>query len=126
VSELKKGDSFGELSLIYGAVRSATIVTSEPTELIVLDKITYDQIVKGVHVDQIHNTIEFLKHFPVFQDMSPDLMTKLATKAIYKKYPTNTVIIRQGDEPFSVYFIKSGRFKVKNYYYFDSVGIKEN
>jgi len=35
---LEKGDAFGELALLYDSVRSATIVTDEPTELIVLNK----------------------------------------------------------------------------------------
>ena len=35
---LEKGDAFGELALLYDSVRSATIVTDETTELIILDK----------------------------------------------------------------------------------------
>lgn len=36
--KLERGDAFGELALLYDSVRSATIVTDENTELIVLDK----------------------------------------------------------------------------------------
>lgn len=35
---LEKGDAFGELALLYDSVRSATIVTDETTDLIILDK----------------------------------------------------------------------------------------
>lgn len=46
ICDLKEGDSFGELSLIYGAPRSATIKTIEPTDLIVISKHVYDKIIK--------------------------------------------------------------------------------
>ncbi len=36
--QLNKGDAFGELALIYDSVRSATIITTDYTDLIVLDK----------------------------------------------------------------------------------------
>lgn len=36
--ELKKGEAFGELALIYDSVRSATIIAGEYSEMIVLDK----------------------------------------------------------------------------------------
>ncbi len=51
VAELQKGDSFGELALIYGAKRAASIITSESTDLIVLDKPVYDREIKGLQVD---------------------------------------------------------------------------
>ena len=47
MAELKQGDSFGELSLLYGEKRSATIVSLVPTDLIVLDKANYERIVKA-------------------------------------------------------------------------------
>ena len=51
VAELNKGKSFGELALIYGAPRSATIITSEPCYFIVLDKNTYESVVKGLQLE---------------------------------------------------------------------------
>jgi CRP-like cAMP-binding protein len=46
VSELKKGDSFGELSLLFGQPRSGTASVLEKTELITLCKDSYEQIIK--------------------------------------------------------------------------------
>jgi CRP-like cAMP-binding protein len=45
--DLNQGKCFGEKALIYGEKRSATIIAAEPTDLIVLDKMTYDRIIKG-------------------------------------------------------------------------------
>lgn len=44
--DLKEGDSFGELSLIYGAPRAATIRTAEPTDLIIISKAIFDRVIK--------------------------------------------------------------------------------
>ena len=46
VSELKKGDSFGELSLLFGQPRSGTAIILEWTELISLSRESYELIIK--------------------------------------------------------------------------------
>lgn len=47
IVELNQGKCFGELALLKGEKRSATIIAIEPSDLIVLDKIIYDRIIKG-------------------------------------------------------------------------------
>ena len=39
-------------------------------------------------------------------------MEEIAKRCQYKKFPTNTLILRQEDLPTSLFFIKSGRIKV--------------
>jgi CRP-like cAMP-binding protein len=46
VAILKKGDSFGDLSLLYGAPRNATVQTREETDFIMMTKYTYDKVIK--------------------------------------------------------------------------------
>ncbi len=41
------GDAFGELALLYGAPRAATIVSKSPSHLWVLDRNTFNHIVKN-------------------------------------------------------------------------------
>lgn len=92
VAELNKGKSFGELALIYGAPRSATVIAVEPSDLIVLDKYTYDRIIKGLQLDQIESITEFFEFFPLFHDLDRKYLLNIATKVIYKILPTNTII----------------------------------
>ena len=98
--------------MIYGEPRSATIVAIEPSDLIVLDKFTYDKIIKGHQLDQIDSITEFFEFFPLFHDLDRTDLLKIATKVIYKILPTNTIIIRQGDYSKSIYFIKTGKVKL--------------
>lgn len=46
ISELKPFECVGELSVLYGKPRTATAVAIEETELIVLQKSTFDNIMK--------------------------------------------------------------------------------
>ena len=47
VAVLKKGDAFGDLSLLYGAPRNATVKTREETIFIVMNKAIYDKVIKS-------------------------------------------------------------------------------
>jgi CRP-like cAMP-binding protein len=47
VAILKKGDAFGDLSLLYGAPRNATVITKDPCDFIVMTKAIYDKVVKN-------------------------------------------------------------------------------
>lgn len=46
VIDLSPGDSFGELALLHNEPRAATIIATEPTWLITLDKTSYMNIIK--------------------------------------------------------------------------------
>lgn len=72
----------------------------------------YDREIKGLQVDQIDTVIEYFKHFSIFQDISKEVLINISTKSLYRKYPSNTIVVRQGDIPRAVFFIKSGRCKV--------------
>ena len=47
VAVLKKGDAFGDLSLLYGAPRNATVQTKEDTYFITMNKSIYDKVIKS-------------------------------------------------------------------------------
>ena len=49
---------------------------------------------------------------PLFQHLSRQELFNIASKCQYKRFPTNTIILRQDDVPKSVYFIKAGGIKV--------------
>jgi CRP-like cAMP-binding protein len=83
-----------------------------PTEVIVLDKPTYDKVIKNVQTSQIAMVTEFLSHIPAFQCLKRDKLEKVAAKFQLKRYPTNTLMLRQDDLAKSVYYVLAGRVKV--------------
>lgn len=60
ISELKAGDSFGDLSLIYNKPRLATIKTVTPVEFALLSKEQYDSTLKALEQQKIDKKIEEL------------------------------------------------------------------
>lgn len=56
--------------------------------------------------------MEFFKDFPSFQSLPIEDIAKYAAKSLYYKFPSNTVVIREHDQPNEIFFIKTGRVKV--------------
>ena len=111
VNELRVGDAFGELALIYGAPRAATVRAAEPTELMVINKAAFDKVVKQQYVDKIDERMEFFKHFPIFSTLDKASLLNLATVAVYLRFPSSSIVIKQGQTPYSIYFVKAGELK---------------
>jgi cAMP-dependent protein kinase regulator len=59
IGVLKAGQTFGELSLLYGTPRSASIVSVTNSALIKIDKEPFDKYVKNIFENQLQDQIEF-------------------------------------------------------------------
>ena len=112
VAELRSGNSFGELALLYGQPRAATAVSLEITELIVLSKDGYDKVIRSVQSEQINSNFTFLKSLGMFRDVSAETIKYLSKIATLRKYPPHTTIISQDEKPKGIYFIYSGSVKL--------------
>lgn len=51
--ELTTGDSFGEAELTQKGLQIATVTTINPTEVVVLDKTTYDNVIKVSNINKL-------------------------------------------------------------------------
>ena len=112
IRDRKEGDSFGELSLIYGAPRAATIRTAEPTDLIVISKEIYDRVIKKFQVDQIVYIIDFYSNLVVFQSIPKDVLIGLATKTQVVRVKSNEVFVKEGETTNLIWFIYFGKVNV--------------
>ncbi|CDW90270.1 cyclic nucleotide-binding domain containing protein [Stylonychia lemnae] len=112
VAVLKKGDAFGDLSLLYGAPRNASCQTREDSYFIVMNKSIYDKVIKSHQVEKIHEIAQFYLNFPLFQNLDKITLMYFATKTIPQKLQSKQVVVKQGDDPGRVYFVKSGRLKI--------------
>ena len=65
IGVLKAGQTFGELSLLYGTPRSASIVSVTNSALIKIEKEPFDKYVKNIFENQLQDQIEFLKICPI-------------------------------------------------------------
>jgi len=113
IGDLKSGQGFGELSLIYGTPRSATIISVTNSSLLKLDKSSFDTNVRDVYENQLKDQIDFIKICPVFHNTSEDILIKLAVRSEMKRFSHNKIIISKGIKPQYLYIIRMGTVRVK-------------
>ena len=112
VGVLKDGQTFGELSLIYGIFRPASIVAVTNSCLIKINKVPFDKYVKNIFENQLQDQIEFLKLCPVFQKIDKDSLIKLGVRAEFKRFATGKGITETNIKCDIIYIILMGVVKV--------------
>ena len=112
IGVLKDGQTFGELALLYGTPRSASIVAVTNSSLIKIEKAPFDKYVKNIFENQLQDQIEFLKICPIFQKIDKDSLIKLGVRTEIKKYSTGQVILENNYKVDKIYIIRRGGAKV--------------
>lgn len=112
VGELKTGQSFGELSLIYGVPRTTTMIASNTVVLIRLEKSSFDKYVPNFFEQQVNDLLEFLKICPIFYNCSRETLLKLAIRSETKKYISDSLILGRSYKTEYLYLIRRGFVKV--------------
>ncbi|XP_035658107.1 uncharacterized protein LOC118403491 [Branchiostoma floridae] len=105
---LRKGDIFGEMSLITGEARTATIKTQEQAELIVVD-------VHNLHNTDLHDILkqdfkykfDFFRQLELFSPWDDEAMLHLASLARTEECVHGKVVVRDmAEEPVTVFVVK--------------------
>lgn len=110
-SNLKEGYCFGELGLLRGKPRSATVVCKEDCHFAVMLAEDYKTIVAVIERKKIYNKFEFFKKFLV-KGIAYDNLAKLAYSFEKKKYGRNEYVFKEGDPGNEVFLIKKGEVQV--------------
>ena len=112
IGVLKDGQTFGELALLYGTPRTASIVAMTNSSMIKIDKSEFDKYVKNIFENQLQDQIEFLKICPLFQKIDKDNLIKLAVRTEIKRYSTGQIILQGNYKVDRIYLIRRGGVKV--------------
>jgi cAMP-dependent protein kinase regulator len=103
------GEAFGELALLYNAPRAATIKAKTDSHLWVLDRNTFNNIVKEAAQRKRDKYETFLKSVPLLQSMDHYERSKLADAIKEEKYEAEEFIIKQGENGNTFYFVVEGQ-----------------
>ena len=116
VCDYSKGGCFGELALIYGDKRAATIQVSSKTAVLwTLDFTTFRRILTTTNSSRMAAKCEFLKGVPLLKPLTNSQITKIASAMKEASFESGEYIIHQGDIGEEFYLIKEGAVRCTQY-----------
>lgn len=106
------GDSFGELALIYGQPRAATVRAKTDVKCWAIDRLTFRKIMMGTTLKKRRLYEEFLKKVTVLENLTPYERLTVSDALVPCEYKDGDVIIKEGGQAYSFYIITDGEVKV--------------
>ncbi|KNZ73843.1 cAMP-dependent protein kinase regulatory subunit [Termitomyces sp. J132] len=108
VAECKTGQSFGELALMYGHPRAATVLSVEPSTLWSLDRITFRTIIlKAAHRRRTMYE-HFLSTVALLASLDAPERSKIADALVSRTYQDGEAVVRQGEMGETFFFVEEG------------------
>ena len=102
------GTSFGELALMYNAPRAATVVSTEPSVLWQLDRVTFRRILMDSAFQRRRMYEAFLEEVKLLSSLTAYERCKIADALETTKYPAGSTIIKEGDVGDKFYILETG------------------
>ena len=111
-----RGESFGELALVEGSVRSASVRAIEDSQLFEIDEPTFDRLLSDmVHVPDFAPTLQAvveLRQLPAFATLGADELAEVLERGGWVNVAPGETIIEQGREGDAFYALRSGQVEV--------------
>ena len=112
VAECTPGNSFGELALMYGHPRAATVLAVERATLWALDRITFRTIIlKAAHRRRTMYE-QFLAGVDLLASLQPEERSKVADALVSTTYADGAAVVRQGEMGDTFFFVEEGEARV--------------
>ncbi|KAG1780146.1 cyclic nucleotide-binding-like protein [Suillus placidus] len=108
VEECATGTCFGELALMYGHPRAATVQAIEPSTVWALDRTTFRTIIlKAAHRRRTMYE-QFLSSVPLLSSLEPGERSKISDALVSKVHPDGEAVLRQGEMGDTFFFVEEG------------------
>jgi len=112
VGTISSSGSFGELALIYGTPRAASIVAKTPTTLWGIDRDSYRRILMGSTIRKRKLYESFLEKVPILEGLDKWERLTVADALESAFYDEGEVVVKQGDEGNHFFIIIEGTAQV--------------
>lgn len=107
VTQYSAGAVFGELALMYGEPRAATVHTTSDCLLWCLDRATFKNIMMKQNNEQ-YGAVKFLDKLAILKPLSSFERTRFAEALTEVTFSAGQTVIKQGDAGECCYIVKSG------------------
>lgn len=102
------GEAFGELALLYNTPRAASITCDGECYLYVLDRQTFNHIVKDAAVRRREKYENFLKKVKLLETMEDYERCQISEAFKDQNFSAGDTIIKEGDVGMDLYFLVEG------------------
>ncbi|KAL8173281.1 UNVERIFIED_CONTAM: hypothetical protein K2H54_043847 [Gekko kuhli] len=110
---LKKGASFGEIALLKGLRRNATVVCVEETELLVVDKEDFLNNRLDVELQkELEHRFHFFRSLDLFSSLPDESLMALASRCKAEQFHHSRVVVSDTSKSKNIIFIVKGRCDV--------------
>lgn len=114
---LGAGDSFGEIALLEGSPRTASIRSISQTECYSLSREGFQGFIahlglEGAEITEFLRLSQFLRGIKLFRNLGPDETVRILQRAEKRKVAAGDVIIHEGDDGNDFFLIRQGEFSV--------------
>jgi HlyB family type I secretion system ABC transporter len=121
LNKLGPGDGFGEVALLEGGSRTATVRASSEVHALRLDRSVFAALERGspeIRAEfelqvRHHRLRDFLRVHSVFARLPATALAQLIGELRPVPFVARQRLIRQGDPPSSLYIIREGRLRVR-------------
>jgi len=113
VAERKKGQAFGELALMYNALRAASVVATSDSVLWVTDRYSFRHLTAQINTRDTQKYIEYLGTVELLKPLTEESRELLADAFDETNFPAGHTIFKQGDEGDVMYILRTGNVVVQ-------------
>jgi CRP-like cAMP-binding protein len=119
-SRLGPGAFIGEVALMTDQPRSATVVCTQPAELLRIDRYTLSRVLAN-HGDVLRAVLRFVRDrlvdrwmrtSPLFRPFNDTQRIELAAKFKFLEIDSGTILLGAGQRPDGLYIVLAGQFLV--------------
>ena len=108
VKQYSPGDSFGELALLYNCPRAATVTATDDVVTFVLDRETFNHIVKEAAQKKREKYEDFLKKVEILSTIDPYELMQISDALRTAVFHKNDYIIKEGELGDVFYILEEG------------------
>ena len=113
INDIVQGQDFGELALLGDNKRTATIIASDYSVLLELQRPDYDATFRQADEEEIIEKVQNLTVCPLFKDMSLKKLLRIAYQSKLMMFSKDQTILSEGARSSRIYFVISGLVAVK-------------